>query len=64
MDLTVPDSSLMLPIMGTLLTYTSLELAKMKGATGWIKACPELFCQRVDFEPCVEVMVLNVQCQA
>lgn len=36
-DLTVTDSSLMLPIIGTALTYTSLELVKMKGATGWIK---------------------------
>eukprot|EP00903_Cladosiphon_okamuranus_P020886 g19180.t1 len=36
-DLTATDSSLMLPIIGTLFTYTSLELAKMKGATGWIK---------------------------
>ncbi|CAM9268392.1 unnamed protein product [Ectocarpus fasciculatus] len=36
-DLTVPDSSLMLPIIGTLCTYTSLEIVKMKGATGWIK---------------------------
>lgn len=37
MDLTVPDSSLMLPIIGTLCTYTSLEIVKMKGATGWMK---------------------------
>ena len=37
MDLTATDSSLMLPIIGTLFTYTSLELAKMKGATGWIR---------------------------
>lgn len=36
-DLTVSDSSFMLPIVGTLCTYTGLELAKMKGATGWIK---------------------------
>lgn len=36
-DLTATDSSLMLPIMSTLLTYSALELAKMKGATGWIK---------------------------
>ncbi|CAM9519324.1 unnamed protein product [Ectocarpus sp. 4 AP-2014] len=36
-DLTVPDSSLMLPIIGTLCTYTSLEIVKMKGATGWMK---------------------------
>eukprot|EP00752_Nemacystus_decipiens_P005108 g4633.t1 len=36
-DLTATDSSLMLPIIGTSFTYTSLELAKMKGATGWIK---------------------------
>lgn len=36
-DLTVSDSSLMLPIIGTVCTYAGLELAKMKGATGWIK---------------------------
>ncbi|CAM9711977.1 unnamed protein product [Scytosiphon promiscuus] len=36
-DLTATDSSLMLPIIGTLFTYTSLEMVKMKGATGWIK---------------------------
>ena len=36
-DLTVSDSSLMLPVISTACTYTGLELAKMKGATGWVK---------------------------
>ncbi|CAM9160222.1 unnamed protein product [Laminaria digitata] len=36
-DLTVSDSSLMLPIIGTVCTYFGLELAKMKNATGWIR---------------------------
>lgn len=38
-DLTVPDSSLALPIIWTICTYTGVELSKMKGATGWIKVC-------------------------
>lgn len=42
-DLTVSDSSLMLPIIGTVCTYTGLELAKMKGATGWIKVSSIFF---------------------